>query len=247
LHSQLIFAIDLIFTNISLAFRKNIPMKQFSLYILITIVAAGCSSIKVLDAWKGENINTIKDQNILVIARADSELARVSFEKEIADQIRAKGLQATESHKQFPAHEPDKKLSEEETTELKDKIQQAGFNGVVVSVLKDLQTTTRVTEDGGYTTGGYTGGPYASYYPGYYGGFYGYYGNAMSYSTYGNYVPTTINTRTSKTYILETVVYNLEQPEEKQLIAVVTSKVDNPQNVTTTAKQYAHAIAKAMK
>jgi hypothetical protein len=28
---------------------------------------------------------------------------------------------------------------------------------------------------------------------------------------------------------------------------VVTSKVDNPQNVTTTAKQYAHAIAKAMK
>jgi hypothetical protein len=60
-------------------------------------------------------------------------------------------------------------------------------------------------------------------------------------------VPTTLNTQTSKTYILETVVYNLSQPEEEQLVAVVTSKVDNPQDVTSTAKQYAKAIAKALK
>ncbi|GJM30854.1 MAG: hypothetical protein DHS20C17_34890 [Cyclobacteriaceae bacterium] len=221
-------------------------MKPIYLYLSFVLLITSCSSIKVLDAWRGDNINSIKTENILVIARADNELARVSFEKEIADQIRAKDLKATESHKQFPGHNPDKKLSDEEIAALKTKIQQAGFNGVVVSVLKDLQTTTRVTEDGGYYTGGYTGGPYGSYYPGYYGGFYGYYGNAMSYATYGNYVPTTINTSTSKTYILETVVYNLDQPDDKQLIAVVTSKVDNPQSVTTTAKQYAQAIAKAL-
>ena len=222
-------------------------VNQFLALSMIAFTCFSCSSIKVLDAWKGENINTIKDQNILVIARADNELARVSFEQEIANQIKAGGLNATESHKQFPGHKPDNKLTEEQVDELKNAIRNAGFNGVVVSVLKDLQTTTRVTEEGGYYTGGYTGGPYYSYYPGYYGGFYGYYGNAMSYATYGNYVPTTLNTQTSKTYILETVVYNLNQPEEEQLVAVVTSKVDNPQNVTATAKQYAKAIAKALK
>ena len=222
-------------------------MKHFTFYLLTVILLSACSGVKVLDAWRGDNIETIKDQNILVIARADNQLARVSFEQEIAKQIRARGLNATESNRKFPGHNPDKKLSEEEIEALKTTIQDAGFNGVVVSVLKDLQTDTRVTEQGGYYTGGYTGGPYNSYYPGYYGGFYGYYGNAMSYATYGNYVPTTIETHTSKTYILETVVYNLNQPDDKQLIAVVTSKVENPQNVTTTAKQYAQAIAKALK
>ena len=214
--------------------------------MLITIFA-NCSSIKVLDAWKGDNVNTLKGQKILVITRAANELARVSFEQEIANQIRAGGFDATESHKKFPGHKPDHKLSEEEIDELKTTIQNKGYNGVVVSVLKNLQETTRVTEEGGYYTGGYTGGPYNSFYPGYYGGFYGYYGNAMSYSTYGNYVPSTLTTQTSKTYILETVVYNLDQPDDKQLVAVVTSKVDNPQNVTTTAKQYAKAIAKSLR
>ena len=220
---------------------------QYLFIAVIAVLAFGCSSIKVLDAWRGEQIGSIKDQNILVIARADNQLARVSFEQEIANQIKAAGLSATESHKQFPGHKPDHKLSEEEINGLKKKIQEAGFNGVAVSVLKDLQTTTRVTEEGGYYTGGYTGGPYYSYYPGYYGGFYGYYGNAMSYATYGNYVPTTLNTQTSKTYILETVIYNLSLAEEDQLVAVVTSRVDNPQNVAATAKQYAKAIAKALK
>jgi hypothetical protein len=222
--------------------------RPYNSLIILALVAAfaNCSGVKVLDAWRGDNINTIDDQNILVITRAANELARVSFEEEIAKQIRASGLNATESYKQFPGHKADHKLSEEEIDELKTSIQDAGFNGVVVSVLKDLQETTRVTEEGGYTTGGYTGGPYNSYYPGYYGGFYGYYGNAMSYSTYGNYVPSTITTHTSKTYILETVVYNLDQPEDKQLVAVVTSKVDNPQSVTTTAKQYAKVIVKSL-
>lgn len=214
---------------------------------IILIASTGCSSVKVLDAWKGDNVNTIDNENILVIARTENQLARVSFEKEIARQIRAQGHNATESHIKFPGHKPDHKLSEEEIEALKKEIQDAGFNGVFVSVLKDLQETTRVTEEGGYYTGGYTGGPYGSYYPGYYGGFYGYYGNAMSYSTYGNYVPPTISTQTSKTYILETVAYNLTQPEDKQLVIVVTSKVDNPQNVSATAKEYAKAIAKALK
>ena len=127
------------------------PNYTFRSLVLLT----SCSSVKVLDAWKGDNVNTIKDENILVIARASNQLARVSFEEEIAKQIRAAGLNATESHKQFPGHKPDGKASEEQVEQLKAKIQEAGFNGIAVSVVKDLQETTRVTEEGGYYTGGY--------------------------------------------------------------------------------------------
>ncbi len=222
-------------------------MRDFFQLTLLCLLFTSCSGVKVLDAWQSDETNAIKDHQILVIARADNQLARVSFEQEIAKKARAAGFSAIESHKQFPGHNPDHKLSEEEIKEVKKKIEDAGFEGVIVTVLKDLETTSRVTEDGGYTTGGYTGGPYMSYYPGYYGGFYGYYGNAMSYATYGNYVPTTITTQTSKTYILETVVYDLSLPEDKELVAVVTSKMENPQHVETTAKQYAQAVAKALK
>jgi hypothetical protein len=221
-------------------------MRYLIPFFLIVLLFNACSSVKVIDAWRSEKINAVKNNQILVIARADNQLARISFEEEIAKQARASGLNAVESYKKFPSHKPDEKLSEQQVQQLKKEIKDAGYQGVVVTVLKDLQTTTRVTEDGGYSTGGYTGGPYNSYYPGYYGGFYGYYGNAMSYATYGNYVPTTITTQTSKTYILETVVYDLSLPEADELVAVVTSKMDNPQHVASTAKQYAKAVAKAL-
>jgi hypothetical protein len=67
----------------------------------------------------------------------------------------------------------------------------------------------------------------------------------MSYSTLGNYVPSTLTTRVSHNYILETVIYNLDETEEKQLVAVITSKLEDPQNAGDAAKDYVKAIAKS--
>jgi hypothetical protein len=67
----------------------------------------------------------------------------------------------------------------------------------------------------------------------------------MSYSTLGNYVEQSSTTYTAKNYVLETVVYNLDEPEDKQLVAVITSKLEEPDNAATTAKQYVKAIAKS--
>jgi hypothetical protein len=67
----------------------------------------------------------------------------------------------------------------------------------------------------------------------------------MSYSTYGNYVEQTISTRTTKNFILETVIYDLEAEGEKQLVGVVTSRIEEPESATTAAKQYVTAISKS--
>mgnify|MGYP000895413067 FL=1 len=109
---------------------------------------------------------------------------------------------------------------------------------MVLTVIKDMREATKTVTEGGYYAG-------ATRYPRYYRGFYGYYYNPMSYSTFGNYVPETTTTYTTKTYVLETVAYNLNENDDKQLVAVVTSQISNPSNVTKVAKEYVKAITKS--
>ena len=214
----------------------------FPLLVLLNIVLfSSCTSVKVLNSWKGDNIDSVKDNNMLVIARTDNISARIAFENEIAKDLNASGIKATSSFEKFPNLKPDKELTEADAKRIKEIIRENGFNGVVLTVIKEEQELTKTVTDGGY----YAGSTYYGYYPRYYNGFYGYYGNVNSFSTMGNYVNQTTETYTAKNYILETVIYNLDEPEEKQLVAVVTSKLEEPENAATTAKQYVKAISKS--
>ena len=219
-------------------------MKKFISPILILtaiLLFGSCSSVKVLNSWKGDNINTVKDNNILVIARTDNMSARIAFENEIVKDLAARDIKATSSFEKFPKLDPDKKLSKDEQKKIKTMLLENGFDGVILTVVKEEQELTKTVTDGGY----YAGSNYYGYYPRYYNGFYGYYGHVNSFSTFGNYVEETTQTYTSSNYIVETVIYNLDEPEDKQLVAVVTSKLEEPANAATTAKQYVKAITKS--
>lgn len=214
----------------------------FSLLVLMNIVLfSSCSSVKVLNSWKADNIDSVKDNSMLVIARTDNISARIAFENEITKDLNANGIKATSSFEKFPNLNPDKELTEADAERIKQIIRENGFNGVVLTIVKEEQELTKTVTDGGY----YAGSTYYGYYPRYYNGFYGYYGHVNSYSTMGNYVNQTTQTYTAKNYILETVIYNLDEAEEKQLVAVVTSKLEEPENAATTAKQYVKAISKS--
>lgn len=217
--------------------------KSISLISIVSVIILlnACSSVKVLNSWKADNASTVKEKNLLVIARTDNNTARIAFENEIVNQLTAKGIKATASFTKYPKLNPDKKITDEKADMIKSMLKDAGFNGVVLTVIKETQELSKTVTEGG----GYAGGTYYGYYPRYYGGFYGYYYNPMSYSTLGNYVEQTSTTYTSKNYILETVVYNLDEPEEKQLVAVVTSKIEEPENAAKAAKQYVRAISKS--
>ncbi|MGY0392524.1 hypothetical protein ACW5R3_08230 [Bizionia sp. KMM 8389] len=211
--------------------------------ILLMVITSSCSGIKVLDAWKSDSAADIKDDNILVIARTQNKQARIAFEQELAKQLRAEGMKATESFKEMPNFNHDEKLTEQQLSNFKEFLNNEGYNAVVLTVVKDYQERTETSTDGGY----YAGASYMpGYFPGYYGGFYGYYGNAMSYSTYGSYVPMSSTTQVVKTYIVETVAYDLAQEEGKQLAAVVTTQIEDPQNMTKNAVEYTEKITKAL-
>ena len=132
-------------------------------------------------------------------------------------------------------------MTEDRQEEIKSMIKSKGFNGVVLTVIKETQEFSKTVTDQSH----YAGGTYYGYYPRYYGGFYGYYRNPMSYSTLGNYEDQTSSTYTATDYILETVIYDLDAEGEDQLVAVVTSKIEEPEGATATAKQYVKAIAKS--
>jgi hypothetical protein len=195
----------------------------------------------VLDSWKGDNLATMSDKNILVIARTDNQQARIAIEEAMANDIRKAGFKATESYLKFNSMNPNKKVDPEKVQAM---IEKAGFKGVVMNVLKDYNESMVTEESGGYYAGGTT---YYGGYPGYYGGFYGYYHNPYSYSTYGNYVPSSSTTRISKSYILETLIYNLDEPEGKQLVSVVTTQIIDPSSITKTAKDYSKLVFNSLK
>ncbi|NQY06285.1 MAG: hypothetical protein HRT68_08905, partial [Flavobacteriaceae bacterium] len=115
-----------------------------------------------------------------------------------------------------------------------------GFNAVVLTVMKDYREEIRLDKQGGY----YAGGSFYGYYPSYYGGFYPYFYNPMSFHTPGNYLEESYTVSTSKIYILETTIYNLEEAGEQQLVAVITSQIDNPQTASDAAKDYVKEISK---
>ena len=45
------------------------------LVCILTLTLHNCSSVKVLDAWKSDNIGNIKDNNFLVVARTENKQA----------------------------------------------------------------------------------------------------------------------------------------------------------------------------
>jgi len=194
------------------------------LTLAIIVVLSSCSGIKVTDAWKADNLNSLKGKEILVITRTDDMVSRQRFEQEIANKLRDAGKDVIQI------------------------IKNEGYSGVVLTVLKDKTKEIVTSETGGYTSGGY--GAYGMGYGGYYGGFGGYYGRAYSpygYGYGGAYVPSETRTYTSETYILETVVYNLELAKGKQLLSVISVDVTDPKSASKIAPKYADAVVKQWK
>ena len=222
---------------------KNI--KLFTLLLAIGAIIASCSGIKVVDSWKGDEISDLADAKILIIARTDDQVSRQRFEQEIAERLRAGGVNAVESYKKFPAMQHNQKQTEESVNQRVQIIRNEGFRGVVLTVVKDMSKEIVTSETGGYVSGGY----YPSYYGGYYGGFGGYYGRVYSpygYGYGGTYVPSETRTYTSETYNLETVIYDLDKEAGQQLQGVIAIDVTDPKSASKVAPKYADAVAKQL-
>jgi len=212
---------------------------------LAMLVVSACGSVKVVSTWTAEQpaVDEFKSSNVLVIARTADNSARTAFEQEITKALNANGIKATESFRKVPNLSPQREVSEERAQRVLSMIKSEGFDAIVLTTVKDKRQTTQTNTSGVYMGVGYGG------YPGYYGGFGSYYRYPYAYGSYygaGAYVPTGSTTSTYTTYVLETVGFNLDAPEENQLVFVVSSELSDPSNAHKVAEEYVEKITKEL-
>lgn len=228
------------------------------LLVLVVTLNSCTSSINVVNHWKTETRGDLKSKKILVITRTPDEKARATFEDELVKQLKSNGINAEASYVRHPKFKPNAELTDERKAKVKAIMEEEGYGGVVLTVLKDKLTNTRSTETGGYDAGQSLMAYYPPYIPvysyGFYGGYYSpysmsssYWYNTKTYDQYGTYVEKEIETETTYSFVLETMVYDLNLADEKQLVAFVTTKIDEPDNINTTAKQYTEKVLESFK
>jgi hypothetical protein len=221
-------------------------MRTFLIFLtLVALSFQGCGTVKVINTWtaEGDAVANFKQKNILVIARTNNNTARTAFETAIAKQFNSNGIKATESFKKIPTLHTEVEMSEERMNRILSMVESEGYNGIVITTVKDTEQVTQTNSSGVYMGVGYGG------YPGYYGGFNSYYMNPYAYGPYysgfGGYMPMSSTTSTYNNYVLETVGYSLDEPKENQLVFVVTSKLSDPSDAYKTADEYVEKIVAA--
>lgn len=213
-------------------------MKLVSMFLLAIAFYSCGPSIKVTSTWAAPDAAAMRSETFLVIARLDDLASRQLFEQAIVSKMKEEGINATSSYSKYPKIKQNKELSEAEINTIVNTFKKDGFDAIVLTVVKDVKTEVITQESGGYSTGGY--------YPGYYGGYGGfgrYYGSYYSpYGYGGSYVPRSERTYESEIYNLETVVYDLDKEEKRQLVAVVSSKITDPSSASEVAEPYAKKV-----
>lgn len=205
--------------------------------ILCGLVLVSCGGIKVLDAWKSPEISTLKEKQVLVIARTQNDNARRAFERDLADALIDRGINATPSFSKFPPLVNSQELTEERMSLIKEILEIEGFNAVVITSIKDIRERTTSAGNNYY----YFNDPWSFHYPSYFGSFYGYYYQPYYSINLGN-----SNSYTTKTFYLESVAYDLKASDDKQLLAVVTTKIEDPKTAYKISGKFTEEILKAL-
>lgn len=212
---------------------KNINKILGLLFISLFVVS--CSTVKVTDSWRDTKSSDIKDKEIMIVSLTDNEVNRHRFEKDLVSKMNANGFLSFESYVKFPEMNPTKKVENKDVYKLKRKLKSNGVDLVVISAIKEIKEYSETN-----TTGTSYGMPY---YYGHlrYGGFHRYYGTI--YMDMGN---SNSITTIKKKYKLETVIYDLSKPKDKELIAVISTEIDDPQKLTKISKDFSNKIVKEL-
>ncbi len=224
---------------------KTRTLSRSLAFIALLVAFSGCKSFNVLYTWAAEDKENVGQKKILVVARTANNEVREAFESEITKTLSASGMNATASYMQFPNFDPERKYTEDERGQMRKLLEDNGYNAVVMTVLKDYQEDTRSGVPSGYEASvnyGYIDRPT---YLGW--GFYTYFYHPLAYSTEDIYVEQTEEfSITSRLYVLDSIAFNLDLPEEEQMVGLLRASIENPDSAMATAKSYAKAISKEL-
>ncbi len=190
---------------------------------LITLLLFGCSTVRVVDSWKNEEVLFFKPQKLLVLGVTQNLTARKIFEDNLKKEFAKRNINAYESTAVFDESFTDSKRTEEEIDTMITELSEKGFDAVIITAVKGVDE--RRSYDRGYYTVGYSWTRFGRYY----------YRYQDIYYTPGYY-------NEYKVYHLETSIYNMNEGEDKSLVWVGALDIVDPQTITTTVNDYVGAI-----
>ena len=196
-------------------------MKKSIFYscLLLTMFLISCTSTKIVSSWRQSDKHVHIDElnKVLVIALIENETNRYKAEHQIVKYLDGKG---------FVSHEYlDDSFNKKNETEIMNKIRNDGFDGIVLMRLIDVDKERVYVPSE------------TNYYPNDFQNFGGYYlTQHYRYKTSGYYM-------TTKTYILETVIFSLK---DNKIIWSGITETFEPEGIKKMTNEISKVIYKQM-
>ena len=199
-----------------------------SIILLLSIVMlSGCSSIRVVDSWKNEEVLFFKPQKLLVVGVTNNLTARKIFERRLKDEFQKRNINAFESSEVMEISFTDSKKTEEEINTMIQGLSGMGFDAIIISAVKGVDDKRNYSR--GYYTIDYRWRRFGRYYYYYQDIYY----NPEYYSEY-------------KIYHVETSIYNINEMDDTSLIWVGALDLVDPQDISKTVEDYVTTIVRRL-
>jgi hypothetical protein len=188
---------------------------------------SGCSSIRVVDSWKNEEVLFFKPQKLLVVGVTNNLTARKIFERRLKDEFQKRNINAFESSEVMEISFTDSKKTEEEINTMIQGLSGMGFDAIIISAVKGVDDKRNYSR--GYYTIDYRWRRFGRYYYYYQDIYY----NPEYYSEY-------------KIYHVETSIYNINEMDDTSLIWVGALDLVDPQDISKTVEDYVTTIVRRL-
>jgi hypothetical protein len=193
------------------------------LLIIIALLAAGCSSTRITDKWRAEQIDEPRAKKILLLSLIKDPVTRAYFEDHFVAAARKKGIEVIPSHLLAP-----NPTDHDEKEEVRRLLEESGADGVLIAQLKGVEKDYKHVPSR------------LTWFPDAYGhaGFYGYY--YMAYR--GIYRPGYIG---ADDYFKMQFRYFSTKSEKMLWAANIQTK--NPRSIVGTIEQIADEVISELK
>ena len=203
-------------------------MKIKGLIFFIVLGLLSCSSTKMIDQWKSQDIAVYQGNKVLIIGITPNLDSRKIYEQRLASTLDKKGVNAVKSIDFFEKSFTEAKKSQEQLNEIENQLLEAGFDTVLFTTVTGSEN--KVTAIQSFKDMNSTIGSFMDYY---------YNNQHVFYQEYSRDI--------YQIYHTETALYCLCPGKERELIWKGSIDIVDPQKVERSVADYVRVLTKELK
>lgn len=201
-------------------------MRTFGL-VLVVLLFFNCSSTSLTKRWTNPSYPNFVPKNILVIGVTPDIEVRKAFEFKLIRELNAREVNALQSHVVFERSFQDSKKTEAEIEAQLDKLLDAGYDAILISVVKGVENNESYS--GKSSKLDYRLRKFIGYYLAYQDAYF----NQEYYDRYN-------------VYTIETLLYSLKSDSDKSRVWSSTFDIVDPNNIQKSTNNYVKVVIKAL-